>query len=555
MDETTSDLQQLVGKVLSVVRYRKWLFLLPCLAGTLAVLAGSLWIPRQYTMRTVFERREDPVMIKLVANSPYTFETLRRSLKSSLMGVEAVSNALATIQMPSADKHLEGISAASLAPRFSKQFTVTMLDSSSNFDLIELRYHGDHPELGEQLARTLRDNYIRNVQATIVNLQQQAQQFFADETEKRRAGVAQMQAELAQLVIKEPEVDPRRPDWLNERIAAENLFIEQLNRQKMDLVSEIDAREGYLRDLDEQQKRGKPPSTVMTKVTRDPRRHWLENEMTQVANRIAEAKAIRGMKDTHPDMEAMNNRLAQLRGEYEKLPVGISADQAEESAATNLWDQERNRVQMELRSFQGKVQQLELDLAQHQAERDRLFLSETTVFERQRKYMLRVQEFDTLKSDLAVWQNKLDEINRAMTASSMDRSMRFTTIEECHRSFKPVTPKLGSTFAMSGGVGLALGALIVFLREIFDRSFRTPARVRQVLGIPVLETIGEINVGINRRKVMALAVGRSLAGIQIVLILAFAGLNYLSLENPSMYVRLTHAFSAKLATVMGMINL
>ena len=54
-----SDLQQVVARVFSILRRRRWLFVLPLLAGVLASLVVSLTLPRRYQLSTIFERRDD----------------------------------------------------------------------------------------------------------------------------------------------------------------------------------------------------------------------------------------------------------------------------------------------------------------------------------------------------------------------------------------------------------------------------------------------------------------------------------------------------------------
>ena len=87
-------------------------------------------------------------------------------------------------------------------------------------------------------------------------------------------------------------------------------------------------------------------------------------------------------------------------------------------------------------------------------------------------------------------------------------------------------------------LGIALGVIAVFLREVFDRSLRDPSRVRQSLGIPVLEIIGEIRGGracgwLGRRLFPP-----AFASVQAILLLGISALVYLSLEKPALYDRI-----------------
>jgi uncharacterized protein involved in exopolysaccharide biosynthesis len=556
-ENTTSDLQQLVAKVVSILRYRRWLFVMPLLAGTMAVLAVCLVMPRQYTMRALFERRDDPVLIKLVAGSPYNFDSLRRTARFNLIGPAALEKAVDELGLvadfPEAEKRARR---QAIVARVQPQLGVYTLDTAPNFDLIEVRYTGDEPDLGEKLVNLLKNNYIRQTQAFIVGLQQQAQKFFADEVDKRRQASVRMQAELTQILINQPELDPSRPDWLKERLTAESLAVEQLNRQKNEMLSDIQTREEYLTKLAQQQKDGKLPNqaTFLTKPLQDPQRARLDAQMTTIMSEIADAKTIRHMKDSHPYIESLNKKLKQLRVEFERLPQEIAGGTTEVEAGPTPWDTERNRVDMELKTARSKLAQIEQDLVSHRAATSELEAQRATVFDRQQQFMMRQQELDNLKSDLSVWQNRLEEINRALAAENSDRGTRLNTIEECRRPAKPTTPKLSTTYMLSGGIGLALAVAAVFLREIFDRSFRNPARVRQALGIPVLETIGEITVGASGRRWARKVMLPTAAAVQVVLILLLGSVTYISLEHPEVYAGWLQALaqrSAVLAAWLG----
>lgn len=544
---TNSDLQQMVGKLMSILRYRRWLFIIPLLTGVLVVLGGSLFMPRQYLLRTVFERRDDPVLLKLVANSPYTFEMQRHAFRYSVIGQTAVQEALDGIgPLPAGSSGARlGSDRSAVMADLLTGLSVSLLNSTPNYDLIELRYSGEQLGLAEKLLPALRENYIRRTQATLRDVQQQAQKFFFDQVEDQRAQVARMQAELTRTVMDQPEVDPGRPEWLQERIIGENLAVEQLGRSKNEVLTEIQAREEYLRQIDEQQKAGKLPSgsAFTTREIDSPQRTQLKGHIGQVMAQLADAKTIRRMKDTHPHVEALNQKLLQLQIEFEQTGRVVKSTASE---GQSPWDAERNRVDMELKGLRGKHEQYERDLVAHQTARAELEAQKTTLFERQQTFSLKQQELDNIKTNLTVWQGKLDEINRVLTAENVDRGLRFATIEDCRRPSKPSSPKLAATMLLSGAVGLGLAVALVFLRELFDRSFRDPARVRQLLGIPVLEAIGEIVV---RRSPASWVVGYippALALTQTCAILALSWLVYLRLERPEAYVGWVQTIGARI---------
>jgi capsular polysaccharide biosynthesis protein len=56
----------------------------------------------------------------------------------------------------------------------------------------------------------------------------------------------------------------------------------------------------------------------------------------------------------------------------------------------------------------------------------------------------------------------------------------------------PVSPRIPLNLAISLVLGLMLGVFISFLIEFLDRSIKTPEEVQQLLGLPVIGMIPEM---------------------------------------------------------------
>lgn len=551
-DFTTGDLQQLVGRLLSILRYRRWLFVLPLLAGMTAVLAASLLVPRQYVLRTVFERRDDPVLLKLVTNSPFNAEIQRPSLRSNVVGHAAITEALRQADLgwtglsgQEADEHERA-----MVHHFSRALDVHVINSDPNHDLIELKYSGSRPELAEKIVPRLRDNYTNRMRAAARELQEQAQQFFSTQVEKRRDLAVRMQAGLTEVLINQPEIDPRRPDWLNERLLAEDLALEQLGRQKQDTLTEIRAREDYLAQLDEYRSNGAdaPPPVFATQRVDSPQRRAVLDEIARIEHELAEARLVRRMKDTHPHVEGLNRKLEQLTVQLHQIEGELRGSVVESDGNLSPLETERGHVEMELKTLRGRLEQVEIGLTSHQAARNDLESRKATMLERQQQYMRREHELESARAELNVWQSRLEEINRVVAAEDVDRGVRFTTVEECHIPAKPSTPRLQATLMLSAAAGLALAVIAVFLRELFDRSLRSPDRVGQNIGIPVLETIGEILVRPSPKRWLAKYVPPATAILQVGVVVGLGWLLYLSLEHPRTYSRWVEPLGLAAAT-------
>ena len=553
-ESAISDIQQVVNRLVAVLRYRRWLFILPTLAGMIAALFFCLHQPREYALRGVFERRLDPVITNLVTSqSPYSFETLRRSLVLNMLGYEAIDRVVEDLGLTKAfPREADGALTRqgqarkqALIRDLQPQLQVVLLEQSSKQDLIEVRYKGNDAALGVKMVRQLTDNYIAQTRSRITRIIQDTQSFFSREAERRKQQANQKELELIAMSSQHPGVNPATPDLLDQRLLTAKQAGEQSESQLAEVESDIAARQSYLSNLAEQEAHGganrtTQPSLYSTQLLPNPQRAKLGNEIDQVQANITHAKTVNQMTDAHPYVVGLRQKLNQLRAEFEQLPEAISGELANSGSAiaANSYEAQRQRIGTELAALQKKRDPLAKDLDRRRSEQAYLEKEKESLSERRQAFMVGQQELGNLKSDLTVWERNLASINQLLTAESEDRGIKFAIVEQARAPRKPNSPTLAGVLMVAGGVGLALGAALVFLREIFDRSLRYPARVRELLGVPVLESIGEIVVGQPRTQQRRGTVLITVAAVQGLGVLAMGALNYLSIEQPGLYQRL-----------------
>lgn len=546
-----SDLQHVLGKVMAVLSYRRWLFIVPLLLGLFVSLAVSLFVPRHYIVTTIFERRDDMVAAKLIStNSPYSFNTLRRSLKINLQGYHALAAAVEdlglTKNFPRDDQGAytpQGRSMhASLVSKLTNCVDIKLLESGPYLDLVQVRYQGPDPDLGVALVSKLSDNYIKNTQAQLSELLHKSKEFFGQQVDKYSGQAAQLEAELLELTLNHPGVDPADPDVLSQRIMTVGLGIEDLSRRRSDVESKIATLSEYLKDI-EKRSSTEPSGAVIHSEDGiglpNPQSQHLQSAIAGVKTEIADLKAIHGMTDAHPRVEGLRKKLEQLRIEYERTPQRIAAPPASSQFAsgrpTNSLTNEQKRVEIEIKNLRQNIANIDHELVKRKAEKKQLEQEKGKLFERRQNFLVRKQETQNAKNDLRAWKGHVDTVNRLLAAEESKRGIGFATVDNARKPGTPVSPTLGGTVLLSTGIGLALATAIVFLREVFDRSFRDPGKVRQSLGIPVLETIGEIPTGpkpgrLNRRLIMPAVVA-----VETLAVLAMFATVFLSLRHPDVY--------------------
>ncbi len=555
-ESVTSDLQQVIAKVTAILAYRRWLFVIPLLTGIGLSLAVSLMLPRRYELNTIFERRDDVVLTKLISsNSPYSFETIRRSLGLDLMGYQALAQAVDDLELTAdyprdAEGNLtpEGqLRKQQLVSSLPASLDVRILEKSTFLDLIQVRYSGSEPELGQRLVARLTENYITRTRAWITDILHKSKDFFAQEADKRRERATALDAKLMQLAAAHPGVNPADPDLLSQRLMSINLAIEDFQLRRAEAESKVNSLKEYLAELDQGHAARLPttqPASGQASGDRrwrsNPQRERLSAAIDQVKAQIADAKALKQMTDMHPHVMGLREKLEQLRLELEREPAQLSEPVVAVSVpvAAEGFDpiaEDRRRANAELKSLSEGIARIDQNLAKYQVQKQQLEEDKGLLFERRQNYLALQQEAQSAKADWKVWSDHVEMVSRVLAAEEGRRGVGFTTVEKARVPSRPASPTLAGVFLLSAGVGLALGAMAVFLREVFDRSLRDPAKVRMALGIPVLETIGEIRTGLKQvwwsRRLLMPAV----AGAETLVVMALGALVYMNLRYPEMY--------------------
>lgn len=548
-----SDLQQALGKVFEVLRRRRWLFILPLLSGALIVLMVSLFVPRRYVATASFERSDDVVVSSLIqASTPFSFNSLRDVAPVDLLGYSAVARAVDQLGLlDDLPRDGEGrlteqaeIERRRFITDLSSRFSYRVSHNSKQQDVIQLRYEGDRPKLGEQMLARLMDNYVTLMQSRITDVLDRSYEFFHKEAAARKKRVARLMWEQIQFGLDHPGVVPSDPDVLDRRLAAEKLAFSEVTDGIEETASRIAAHQAYLEELQAGtagvETLSTRPAGADAVMELNPRWQKLSHEVEKFEEEIADLRAGRGMTDLHPEIVALSNKIEVRQREMEQVPQWLTVER-EERLRQNPQDAlraEERRIELEIEDLQQALaalreRKLELESAIRDIEADKQAL-----YQRREQFVTMEQELQNARKDLELWNRNAEKLEQVRVVTSQDRGIRFAVVSDPRAGLRPEYPTQLGVFSMAAGVGIALGAMVIFLRELFDRSFRHPARVRRALGIPVLETIGEIPVRRNRGWIARQRLLPAVAMVETVAIMALVLLVRISLEEPEAYGRI-----------------
>jgi uncharacterized protein involved in exopolysaccharide biosynthesis len=547
----TSDLQRMLGRMIAILSRRRWLFVIPLLAGMLGTLVVALLLPRTYGVNTIFERRNDVAISNLVhSNSPYSFETLRRSLVIDVMGYYALGEAADQLGLTDdLPRTAEGALTSSgraqrqrLLNELAECLRVGEIERSAHLDLIQVSYRGSEPELGLRLVSQLTENYIARMGARLDDILTKSHGFFANEAEQARQRAAALETQLLRMADDHPGVNPSDPDLLSQRIIMQESAIEKLTLDRVETERKLRGMQEYIETLEGgvSPDPSDPNANAQVRQVPNRRRQRIQDQIDRVQTEIADAQALRQMTDHHPHVAALRGKLDRLEEEFAREPATVpeaasAASNRTLEAGERSYQVEKNRVVKEIAVLQERLELFEADLARQQGQLGKLETHKGGQFDRRQQYLLLHNELDTAKAEYRTWKRHMDEVGRILAAEKQNHGISFAVVEPPRRPRQPIAPTVPGIFMLAVGAGVALGVALVFLAEVFDRSIRDPAQAGRVLGVPILEEIGEIvPFGQGRRRARRW-LWPTVACAQGMTIVAAGTVFLMSLNDPEWY--------------------
>ncbi len=563
-ESAIASLLQTLSKVLDVLRRRWPLLAIPMLTVMLITLSVGLTYPRRYYVSTTFERRNNLVISKLIAsNSPYSFASLRQSLVTDVRNFSVVGLAVEEMGLldhlprdASGDLTAEArIDRDAIVGRWLESIAVIIRETGDFSDTVEIRYLGEHPDLAAPILTKIQDSYIsasRNKVSGIVN---DAHEFFSQESKKCQEAVAALRTELHQIDMEFPGTNPAGPDTLEQRAQTVSQTIDQHERERQRLQTRIAASEAYLAELSTRpaQEPALPnrPAAVDRNSIANPRYQQAAAEIAGLNKKIEELRVTRRMTEMHPEIMTLRRQIESLQENLDNVPEHLDVPLAAVNLPADPWLAERKKTEIEIRAHREDLARVERELKANLETQERLKKDMQSLPERRERYAKLQQALVGAQNDLDLWANNLSQLSRILTAEAENRGIQVLSLGQPHLAGRLRTPTANGFFALSSGLGLALAIAIIFLREILDRSVKDPNRLKQMLGIPILETIGEIQVGRPRGWFLRKRLLPAFVAMQTLGVAIMGTLVYLALERPELYDRVTTRSAALLAEWTG----
>ena len=549
---TSSDLRQTVNELLRILVLRRWLFFVPfCLATTAAFIA-SHYVPRTYEAHTTFEQANDQISVNLpptlkTSTFGYFLSTLEQDIKSDeVMGPIVEELGLAGDLPRNADGSLteEGDEIRERIGRaMADRVYVVAYQKSPYRNVIELQYTGADAVLKAELLAQMKEGYKRLVRQRVSEELEDARAWYGEQAEAQRAVVEEIDRRLTGMHTEHPDVDPANPFSVGMQLATLRGRLGELRRTRARLGAQISAREEFLAAARNQPRPDGTGGETAPGALLSPMAQRLQAALEASQARVLELTMTRGMTERHPDIVAereLQERYARELG-AEAQGQGVGPVKALVSGRLGgVWQPVVAQAEMELASFVEEREQNAVELADAEQRVAEVVRMQGQVGERRQEVGRLEEELARARKDYGTYSGLVGQCERGLTVENQNRGILFTDVVPARGGVAPASPLAKTVVLLSVLAGLASGALLVVLAELFDRRFRTTAQVTRSLALPILECIDEIVTPPERRRrfVRRAILVPTLAVVLLGMVGISGGLSYLSLNRPQTYERL-----------------
>jgi len=553
---TLSELRGSVGEVLRIISVRRWMFIVPFCVVTTGAFILSLYVPRRFEASTMFERRDDPVLMNLPrTNGTGAFEIFRRTIVQDVANISMIRDAVHRLRLAErpTDEQVtlpmapEAIAQREqrLAAQISSGLRLSFRHSSEHLDVIEIKYSTPDASSMLDVLNEVRDSYIRSVQKRISEHLKSTKQWFDQESEKRQSVVDALDEQFRQFKDSHRGLDPLNPEGSFRELAAAKADLVELGRKARDLRIRMEGRKSLLEIGPPMRQEGGKTSTSQ-QVWRSSETTRLMAELKQVEDQILDLKTARNMTERHPSVVALreqsehiNSELKQQQAKDAKMVSELSPKDANSPVVDSPWLAAKSQTESDLVVLQqlladnaAEMKEVSEDVAELEQIRD-------SAKAQRKEFSVRRAEMKGALADLSLYKRYSDQVARLLAAEKSQKGILFEKIRPASGSRTPVSPRVSTVLLLTFVAGLVSGVVMILLSELFDRTIRTRRQVSRILGLPILESIDEIVGSASRRKKMltrAVFIPAIMTTMFAVVTLS-GTVAYLSLKHKPLYER------------------
>lgn len=441
-------------QVLTILRARKWIFLLTLGLTVATTLVVSLLLPKTYTATT-------SVVVNFKGTDPVTGATLPAMLMPGYLATQTeiitsrrVSrNVVEKLNLASSpvvrkqfqdDTEGQGDVQDWLADRLLQSLDV---EPSRESSVISISYRGADPRFAAALANAFATSYAETNLKLKVEPSQQAAAWFNDQIKGLRDNLEKAQSTLSAYQREHGIIA------VDERLDVETSRLADLSSQV------VMAQSQTFDSLSRQRQLGQGGAAESPDIMANPLIQGMKSQLVQAEAKLTEIS--QRMQKNHPQYQAAEKEVANLKARIDEEIVKASSSIGQSAKISQ-------RREGDLRAALAAQKSKLLELKQ---QRDDLAVLTREVENAQRVYDAAMQRFSQTSMEGQANQTDVSVLNVALPP------------------LKPSSPRMFLNTVLSVFLGTLLGLGFSLLVEMVDRRVRTADDVSLIAGLPVLGSL------------------------------------------------------------------
>jgi polysaccharide biosynthesis transport protein len=470
----------------SVIRRRKFWFIVPLVLSIAVGAALAMLLPREYTSAAeigIADPTLSPELLRGVQS--LDAKERQRAISQQLLSRNVLERVVREENL-SPGKPIEQ-TASALRAKVENNIVVPQPigRSGSSRDGIEsfrLGYVDGSPERAQAIANRLATAFVEENSRSKTQQAQNTSEVLAAQVKASQDRLAKLQEQLR---VKKQANIGRLPDQMNANVSMVNGLRQTHESLSLQLRTEQD-RLSMLEGQLEQMKQG--AGGAMTS-SGQAAIQAAQSRVNDLERQLRQYQA-NGYTDQHPDIMAAKEELGIARRELTSVrQLSPGSNNAEAIAADPAYRQkinERDSARLRIATLQRQISQAFGQIGAYQARVDSAPLVE--------------QELSSLVQDESLERKRYEDLSsqyqKAQVAEDVTRKQsgeRFVVLNLAPLPTRPTSPDLMRLMAIAIALGFMLGVAAVIGREFLDRSVHDARVLQNEFEVPVLGEIPRIH--------------------------------------------------------------
>jgi polysaccharide chain length determinant protein (PEP-CTERM system associated) len=466
----------------SVLRRRKWWFVVPLVTAIVVGTLLAVFLPREY-------KSEAQIGIAAPTLSPELLRGVQsldaaerqRAISQQLLSQTVLERVVREEQL-SPEKPVEQ-TAQVIRARVEKNIVVPnpigRADTRSGIDSFILGYVDSSPERAQRIANRLATVFVEENSKTRTQQAQNTSEVLGQQLRESQEKLARLEEQLR---VKKEAYMGRLPAQMDANLQTVNGLRQQHESISIQLRGEQDQLRMVESQLDMMRQGGGAGGSLTSAGAAAIQA--AQSRYNTLQQQLMEARA-RGYTDAHPEIDRINREMAEAERE-----LSTARKQNPETLQTDPLfrqkTQERDAIRLRIAGLQRQASHTSSQIAEYQRRVEAAPMVEQELSSLTQQHELEKERVATLSK----------EYQNALTAEDLARKQggeRFSVLYAAALPTKPASPDILRLMLLAIAIGLAGGAGAVIGREFLDRSVHDARALQSEFEVPVLGEIPHIH--------------------------------------------------------------